>query len=205
MGTHAARTPRQVVSRRMGPGSRWDRKGPRLAYTLIEVLVVVAILGIASAMVIPNVSSAGVLRGQASVRAVVSDLTFAQADAMAFQSGRAIVFDVDENRYVVCSVNGSTIDPETDALYDPSRTDGILGLNLNEGQYANARFESVDIDGGIVLIFDEQGAPVAAPLSNTPSAGGTITILSEGFRYTISIDGFTGHITTDREEVAAGT
>jgi prepilin-type N-terminal cleavage/methylation domain-containing protein len=173
----------------------------RRAYTLVEMLIVVAILGIASAIVIPSVGQAGTLRGQSSVRAVVADLAFAQSDAMAFQSGRAVVFDVEENRYVVCAVNGASVDPETDALYDQSRVGGIMGIDLDDELFGQARLESVDIDGGTMLVFDEMGAPVNAPLSNSPSSGGIITIVCEDQRYTIVIDGFTGHITTSRAEI----
>lgn len=186
------------MSQRAMPSS--GRRGRR-AYTLIEMLVVVALLGIASAMVIPSVGQAGMLRAQSAVRVVVSDLTFAQSDAMAFQAGRAVVFDVENNRYVICAVNGASIDPEVDALYDPQRPSGVMDMDLNAGRYGGAMLESVDIDGGTVLVFDEMGAPVAAPQSNSPSAGGVITIIADGERYTITIDGFTGHITTARETI----
>ena len=176
------------------------RRGRR-GYTLVEVLVLVAILGVASAIVIPSVGSSGVLRAQAAVRAVVSDIAFAQSDAMAFQSGRAVYFDVAANRYVVCAVVNGSVVPETDALYDPHRKTGFMDLDLDDGDFGGAFLESVNIDGGTMIVFDEQGAPVAAPGSNSPSGGGTITILGEGVRYIIDIDGFTGHITTDREDI----
>lgn len=165
------------------------------------MLIVVAILGIASAIVIPSVGQAGTLRGQSSVRAIVADLAFAQSDAMAFQSGRAVVFDVEGNRYWVCSVNGPSVDPETDVLYDSSREGGIMSIDLDDEMFGSARFESADIDGGSMIVFDEMGAPVNAPQSNSPSAGGIITIVCEDQRYTIVIDGFTGHITTSRADI----
>lgn len=189
-------------------GMAWSRASGilmrRRGYTLVEMLIVVAILGIASAIVIPSVGQAGVLRGQAAVRAVVSDLTFAQSDAMAFQTGRAVVFDVAGNRYIVCAVNGPSVDPEVDALYDPQRPSGVMDLDLNAGRFGGARIESVNIDGGTMLVFDEMGAPVAAPQSNSPSSGGTITIVADNVRYFINIDGFTGHITTSREDIGGG-
>lgn len=191
----------RLMQRGRGRGKPGGPGGRRRAYTLVEMLVVVAILGISSAIVIPSVSQAGSFRSQSAVRAIVADLTFAQSDAMAFQTGRAVIFDVDENRYVICAVNGASVDPETDALYDPQRPEGVVSLDLDSGQYGGARLESVEIDGGTMLVFDEQGAPVAAPQSNSPSAGGLITIVAENVRYTISIDGFTGHITTARAEI----
>ncbi len=59
------------------------------AYTLVEVLVIVVILGILGTMVVPTVSPAAELRAQSAVRTLVSDITFAQSDAMAFQRARA--------------------------------------------------------------------------------------------------------------------
>ena len=74
---------------------RWrnvGRTGDRRAYTLIELLLIVTLLGIAGALVIPSMSSSSVLRIQATVRTLVSDITFIQSDAMAYQSRRVMVF-----------------------------------------------------------------------------------------------------------------
>lgn len=90
----------------------------RRAYTLIEVLVTVVILGIAGAVVVPSMSGAGILRIQAGVRTVVADITFAQMDALAYQEARGIVFSESTNSYTIVQVLGGLIDPEADALYD---------------------------------------------------------------------------------------
>ena len=65
----------------------------RRAFTLIELLIVVVLLGIAGMLVVPAMGSVGVLRIQAAVRTLVSDLTFAQGDAIAQQHAvnRAVV------------------------------------------------------------------------------------------------------------------
>ncbi len=71
---------------------RSERLSMRRGLTLIELLVTVTVLSIAVALVIPSVSQTGVLRVQAAVRTIASDIAAAQTEAMAFQSRRAIYF-----------------------------------------------------------------------------------------------------------------
>ncbi|QKK08326.1 MAG: prepilin-type N-terminal cleavage/methylation domain-containing protein [Planctomycetota bacterium] len=55
--------------------------GTRGAYTLVELLLVILIMGIAGALVIPQTSQAHVLRIHAAVRTLVADISYAQTDA----------------------------------------------------------------------------------------------------------------------------
>jgi prepilin-type N-terminal cleavage/methylation domain-containing protein len=167
-------------------------------YTLIEVLVVVVILGIAGSLVAPSLGQAGVLRIQSAVRMIVSDITFAQMDALGYQEQRAIVFDVDENLYTLIQVNGSTIDVDADALYDPKGPDQRYRIFLNEEVYGGTVIESVDFDGNNTLIFDEMGGPVAAPGTSTLSDGGSIVLAGPMSRWRINVAAFTGRVTVTR-------
>ena len=167
-------------------------------YTLIEVLVIIMVLGIAAAMVIPQVGHAAAFRVRSSVRTLVADMTFAQSDAMAFQQGRAVMFLPDENRYIVVRVTGPALDPDNDVMYDPTRPGDVLGMDFDEERFAGATITGASFDGQPNLIFDEMGAPVTQPQGSTPSAGGLITIVGDGQEYWIAVDGFTGHITTGR-------
>lgn len=175
-------------------------EGPSLrrGYTLIEVLIVVTVLGIMGAMVIPQVASADSLRTRAAVRAVIADITFLQSDAMAFQRGRAMVFDVATNSTLGLEVNGPVLDLENDVLFEPQRISGRFELNLADATFGLSRLRTVSIDGGNVLIFDEMGAPVTTPQGNAPSAGGLIVIEGPVDAYWLRIDGFTGHVTSGR-------
>lgn len=167
-------------------------------YTLVEVLVMVTIMGLLGAMVVPSLSVADGMRAQAAVRTVVSDITFVQTDAMAFQRGRAIIFDVTNNSYKVVEVTGATLDPVNDLFADTSRPGGFLVQSFDDADFGGAAFSSVSFDGGDTLIFDEMGAPVTTPGGTTPSSGGRIEMTGKDASYWIEVDGFTGHITTGK-------
>ena len=57
----------------------------RRAFTLIEILTVVIILGISAAIIIPNVSNRDDMRAAGAARMVMADLIFAQNRAIATQ------------------------------------------------------------------------------------------------------------------------
>ncbi len=163
-------------------------------YTLVEILIVVTVLGIAGALVVPAMGSTGVLRVQAAVRTIVADLTEAQSDALAYQRPRAVVFDPANGRYLVTRVPGATIDPETDT---------ILERVINKGsQFGDSMISGTRFDTENVLIFDEMGGPIARPGESTPAATGTITVTGSGQSFVISVEAYTGRVTVQRESTA---
>jgi prepilin-type N-terminal cleavage/methylation domain-containing protein len=162
----------------------------RRGYTLVELLIVVAILGIACALVIPQLGSTDVLRIQAAVRTIVADINLAQSDALARQEARALVFDVENNRYSLVAVPGSTIEPATDLLQ-------AVDLN-NSVKFYGAKLESAAFDGDEVLLFDEMGGPITTPGASTPSAGGNVVISGSGSTFRITVEAYTGRVTVNR-------
>lgn len=170
----------------------------RKGYTLIEVLVIIVILGISAAVVVPHMGSTQVLQVQSAVRSVVSDITFAQSDALAYQDRRAIIFDMANNRYMLLDVNGPTLDPEVDILFDGTKADQRYEVNLNDPRFGGAAITSVDFDGDEVLIFDELGGPVQSPTGDTPGMGGVVEITGSGQTFEIRVEAYTGRVTVVR-------
>lgn len=175
------------------------RRAPR-AYTLIELLVVIVILGIAGALVIPAMGETGILKVQGGLRAIVSDMTFAQSDAVAFQERRAVVFDIATSSYTLVSVPGNSIDTTANALYDYSRKDGIYGMDFRDGRFGDARIISADFGASsTALIFDAMGGPVESAGSNNPGTGGIVRVRGSGATFIINVEAFTGRITVAQE------
>lgn len=170
------------------------------AYTLVEILVVVTVMGIAASMVIPSIESADALRTQAAVRQLVSDLTFAQSDAIANQQQRAVVFDIDANSYEIRVVEGNQV---LDVVFDPFTLGKEYRADFNDNQYGNIRLTGVDcgLDTPTILIFDEFGAPVDSAGDVTPTGRSTIEMTEPNWVFSIYVDGMTGQITTDRTAV----
>lgn len=172
-------------------------------YTLVEVLMVVTFLGIAGMMIVPAMGQTGVLRTQAAVRTIVSDITFAQSDALAYQQGRAIVFDEAGNFYTLVEVVGDVVDPDVNAIFEPKGPGQRYVVDLNEPDFAGATIVSPTFDDNNVLIFDPLGGPVLTPGSDVPGAGGFVDIVGSGTTFRVRVAAFTGRVTVERIDPAA--
>jgi len=191
-----------------------DRKSTRCApfgrraMTLIEVSVMIVVIGILAALFIPSMKQTGIMRVRAAARTLVADIAFTQADAMAYQSRRAIwfgkvpLFDaetgvwtfVDGNGYTIVEVNGPTLDLATDAMFDPEQIDRPFGRNFDDAVYGGARITGIVSDTDDLLIFDELGGPVAELDGPNPGTGARVTIQGAGEEMVIDIQPFSGRV-----------
>src|SRR4051812_13092273 len=125
---------------------------PRRAFTLIEILSVVVILGIISVIVLPQMSSRDDQRAASAARVVMADLLYAQNCAVAKQKVHYIKFDVTNKKYSVMDallptpniiknpVDGSTYTVQ----FGSTSTSGLKDMQL----------QSVAFDTQTVLAFD---------------------------------------------------
>jgi prepilin-type N-terminal cleavage/methylation domain-containing protein len=159
----------------------------RAGYTLVEMLIVVTMLGLAAAMVIPSIASASSLRVQGALRSIVADITVAQSDAVAFQRQKALVFRFGANngRYVVAEVNGSAVDTATGILEDRQ-------LNLESMGFTQVTSTTLTNN---TLVFDELGGPVTLPGGTTPSPSRVINLNGSNQNWRINIEAYTGRVT----------
>jgi len=169
----------------------------RRGFTLIEILVTVAILGIASTLVIPYMSNLPSFETEAATREIVADLSYAQSDAMARQTKRRVLFESDGSGYRLL---GDGFVSNQDELYDPIAHNGdqqyIINFTTDE-RFQNVVIESADFDSGNLFItYDELGGPIDS--SGGPSTGGTIVVKGKDEKFQISVAPFTGRITVTK-------
>jgi prepilin-type N-terminal cleavage/methylation domain-containing protein len=168
----------------------------RQGFTLIEILSVVVILGIVSAVIIPVIGSRDDLKVAAAARVLMSDLIYAQNRAIATQSMQYVKFDVAGKRYSVLSA----VSPSEAVIKHPVRHDDYitrLGAGGTPG-LEQVTLESASFDGRTILAFDEMGMPYAynsATNSAAPLASGTVVLKCGTHSLTVKVEQYTGEIT----------
>jgi prepilin-type N-terminal cleavage/methylation domain-containing protein len=188
------------------PGMPRSGGGRRRGYTLVELLIVIALLGLAGMIVVPSLSNKSDTDVQAAVRKLIGDLSFAQSDALARQSYRRVHFFADGSGY--CIVNetaasyATAFDPAVaDYVHDPLGSPGSLGRYIIDygldTRFRDVAFELVEIDGdGRDLVFDPIGGTVQA--GDTPGSGGTIVLRGGDTAFQITVAAFTGKLSVRR-------
>lgn len=172
------------------------------SYTLIELLLVCAILGIAGTLLIPNIVGRDIMACQAAVRLIIGDITFAQSDALARQEFRRINFPADGSGYSISRVSQAQLAAPfnagtADYIHDPLSGGNYIVNLTTDNRFAGVTIESVAIDGGQRnLHFDALGGTITG--AGAVGSGGTIVVASANERYEIRIAPFTGKLTVVR-------
>ncbi len=158
----------------------------RAGYTLLELILVIGLLGLAAALLVPHVVGLSRMETQSAVRRLISDISYAQSDALANQAYRRVQF-LDEGRgYALLSVDEVTFslpfDPETATyLEDPSGTYQSFGRYVvdyvDDDRYAGVSLGSIETAGtGNWITFD----PLGGTVSSVGTAAGSSRIVVEG-------------------------
>jgi prepilin-type N-terminal cleavage/methylation domain-containing protein len=162
-------------------------------FTLVEILVVVVILGLVSAMILPQIGNRDDLRTSAAARIVMSDLIYAQNLSISRQQPHYMRFTSTGYGLYSVPTGGSPIThpvnltPYT-ATFGAGGSSGLQSCSL----------VSSDFDGQLVLAFDELGAPYSWEAVNglVPLvAAGQIRVGSGSYQLIISVEPFTGEVT----------
>lgn len=154
------------------------------AFTLVEVLVVVAIIAIAGAVVVPSMTSTGSLTVQGGARIIIADLLYAQNDAIAKQKSRKVVFDVTNNSYKLTALDGTMLGANWKG--GNATTGNYLVDFNNDDRFNGVKIENVDFGGDAEVVFDALGGP---------DSGGVVDIVFGDFRYRVTVTAITGRVT----------
>jgi prepilin-type N-terminal cleavage/methylation domain-containing protein len=171
----------------------------RRAFTLIEILMVVIILGIASAIVVPNIGQRNDLIAAAAARVVVADLMYAQNRAILTQAMRYVNVDVPNQKYslLISKPNAGTLVYEQNTLnaqnYVTQFSTGAVGTTAGLKSVA---LQAVNVDGATCIGFDELGCPYSVDVAtgnSTPLVNAaTIPVKCGNFTLTVYVEPYTG-------------
>lgn len=181
-------------------------------YTLIEMVILTAVLGVAGMLLVPNLIDRSTFRIQAAARVIISDFAFAQSDALANQEFRRVQFlesPIGKEGYSGYCL--TRIDPASfsypfdldyaDLIEDPiaaSRYNGRYLVDFeNDSRFAGVKISDVQLDGSRdFTTFDEFGGSVSSA-GGLPGTGGTIDLLAGESHYRVHIQPFTAKTTIE--------
>jgi prepilin-type N-terminal cleavage/methylation domain-containing protein len=170
-------------------------------FTLVEILVVVVIMGIAGAIILPQLSARDDMKAAAAARVVMGDLIYAQNLAITTQSYKYLQFDVVNKNYSVVDDALTVLSRPTDGDTYTQYFGSISGSSKKlEATLLSANLVGISGNAMVIVGFDELGAPIVYPGSGSPESmiTGAITVQSGGYRIRVDIEPYTGQISVTK-------
>ena len=160
-------------------------------FTLIEILVVVVIIGIASAIILPQLSSRDDLRAASAARSLMADLLYAQNRSIALQKMHYVQFSTTTNTYQVLD-QASPANVITHPVNQSPYT-----VTLGTGSLANVSLVSPTFDGQTTVAFDAMGVPYSWSSATGAVAltTGSVQLKSGTNTLTVQVAPYSGEIT----------
>ena len=162
-------------------------KNGKTGFTLVEMLAVIVILGIAAMVVVPSIGDSSDLKLASAGRQLVGDLLFAQTYSIAQRKPYQVVFDTVNSTYEIQdSSDGSVlVHPVTKVPY---RMDYPSDNHLSQVSITAASF-----DGGVLVRFDTMGIPYNG--AGNPLVGqGQVTLAAGNQSATVTVEPISGRI-----------
>ena len=187
------------------PLARGKHRGSR-GFTLIEILMVVVILGIASAIVAPQLGSRSDIKIRAAARLLVADLMYAQNTAIAQQKWMYVRFDAAGEKYSVMDGVGANATDTTKIIKHPvTKAEFTTKLGVaTDRRIGDVKIKTVTFNGvdtnyrpEFVIAFDELGVPYVYcyDLNNTNELlDGTVELECGKDTIKVLVERYTGEI-----------
>jgi type II secretion system protein H len=166
------------------------QQGGRCGFTIIELMIVLVILGIAAAIAAPMVSSAASMQLRSAVNMVAADLEYAKSMSIATGQYYRVAFDTASNKYEVQDPSGTVIQhPVTKKNYvvsfaDDGRLDQVTIQSVQTGATAIA-----------MVYFDYLGTPSSS--AGQLNSDGVVTLQAGGATRTVAVKAVTGFISVN--------
>ena len=180
------------------------RRG-RGGFTLVEILAVVVILGIASAIIIPQIGTRDDMRVKAATRTLIADLIYAQN--LAISTGQVVYvrFDVAANKYSLITNPANAKADKGDLVTHPITQGGYVtqfgssARGWEQVKINSAVMNGIDINfkNEFTVGFDEIGSPHVWCYDvdqRNDLADGSVVLKAGQFSTTVTVSAATGEI-----------
>lgn len=169
-------------------------------FTLVEILCVVIIIGIAGAIIVPQIQSRDDLKAASAARALVADLVYAQNMAITNQTPHFVAFDGASQQYTLSD------DTMTTLTHPINKTPFVVRYGPAAGSSAGALRDCTLVSAAMVgmssgtehatLGFDELGTPLVRSSSGTVETltSGTVRVRCRSYDLLVVIEPFTGQL-----------
>ena len=148
-------------------------------FTMIEIIIVVVIIGIAALAAIPMMSSAASLQIRSAANMIAADLEYAKSMAISRGQNFSVEFDKNTDSYKIVDLNGNVIQ-------HPVKK----GFNYEIDFRNDSRLSRVDI---INVVFNT-AQKVTFECLGSPIDGGTVILQADGTTKIITVEPVTGFI-----------
>ena len=161
-------------------------RGRIRGFTLVELLIVIAIISIAALTAIPMMSSAASMQIRSAANMLTADLEYAKSMAISRAQNFSVVFDASADSYRIEDQYGNV-------LPHPVKKGFNYVIDFqNDGRLKKVDIVSVDFDSTSEVKFDYLGSPYNG--SSTPLNNGVINLQAGSTTSTITVEPVTGYV-----------
>jgi prepilin-type N-terminal cleavage/methylation domain-containing protein len=164
----------------------YNFRGRFTGFTLVELLIVVAIISIAALTAIPMMSSAASMQIRSAANMLTADLEYAKSMAISRAQIYSVVFDAGADSYRIEDQSGNVLPHPVKKGFD-------YEIDFqNDGRLNKVDIVSVDFDTTSKVTFDYLGSPyngTPGPLNN-----GVINLQAGSTNTIITVEPVTGYV-----------
>jgi Tfp pilus assembly protein FimT len=164
----------------------YDLRGISGGFTLVELLIVIAIIMIAALTAIPMMSSAASVQIRSAANMLAADLEYAKSMAISRAQYFSVVFDKNTESYWIEDQDNNVIPHPVKKGFDY-----VIDFQ-NDGRLNKVDIVDVDFDATSEVKFDYLGSPYNG--NSTPLNSGVISLQAGGTTTTITVEPVTGFV-----------
>ncbi len=166
------------------------------AFTLFEIMLVIAIIGLIGLIAVPQFSGQSGMRLTTAANVLASDIEFCENECISHPDAlRVIKFDTTNNRYWIALASSTSVPISHPADSLPYLNDFATGRNV---RLAGVSISAISIgSGGTVITPDIYGCPGLATDATITLTNGTTTV-------TVTVNANSGDVTVGAPVAIAG-